>query len=63
MENNDPEMGVFQITEMTYRALVDNIQTDTEEYALENLFEKWCFPGVAYNITGNIVEYFITCMK
>ena len=30
----DPEMGVFQI---------ENIQTDTEEYALENLFEKWCF--------------------
>ena len=26
-----PEMGVFQI---------ENIQTDTEEYALENLFEK-----------------------
>ena len=32
----DHEMGVFQITEMTYRALVENIQTDTEEYALEN---------------------------
>ena len=55
----DPEMGVFQMTEMTHRALIENIQTDTEEYPLENLFEKSCFPGVA----GNIVEYFITCMK
>ena len=36
----DPEMGVFQIIQMAYRALVENIQTDTEEYALENLFEK-----------------------
>ena len=44
---------------MTYRALVENIKTDTEEYALENLSEKWCFPGVAYSI----VEYFILCMK
>ena len=52
-------MGVFQITEMTYKALAENIPTDTEEYALENVFEKWCFPGVAYNI----VQYFITCMK
>ena len=55
----DPEMGVFQITEMTYKALVENIQTDTEEHVLENLFEKECFRGAAYNI----VEYFITCMK
>ena len=55
----DPEMGAFQITEMTYKALEENIPTDTEEYALENVFEKWCFPGVAYNI----VEYSITCMK
>ena len=52
-------MGVFQITEMTYKALVENIQTDTEEHALENLFEKGCFRRVAYNI----VEFFITCMK
>ena len=44
---------------MTYKALVENIPIDTEEYALENVFEKWCFPGgVAYNI----VEYFRTCM-
>ena len=57
----DPEMGVFQVTEMTCRALVENIQTDTEEYALENLFEKYCFPGVAYNIVE--LEHFITCMK
>ena len=32
----DPEMGVFQITEMTYKAFVENIRTDTKEYALEN---------------------------
>ena len=31
----DPEMGVFQITEMTYRAMVENIQTDTEDNAFE----------------------------
>ena len=55
----DPTMRVLRITEMTYRALVENIQTDTEEYALENPFEKSCFPGVAYNI----VEHFITSMK
>ena len=29
----DPGMGVFQITEMTYKALVENRQTDTEEHA------------------------------
>ena len=54
-------MGVFQITEMTYRALVENIQTDTEECALENLFEKWCFPGVAYNMY-EITYYGISCI-
>ena len=43
----DPEMGVFPITEMTYKALVENIQTNTEEHASENLFEKGCFREVA----------------
>ena len=36
----DPEMGAFQITEMTYKALEENIPTDTEEYVSEKMSLK-----------------------